>query len=338
MVNRQQSGAVFGTDTALFCYLCFKGTAGENKKRRENPEMKKIIALILTAGVLLSLCACGAGQTGGRIETEPAVSETEIMSSAQAEETSAETGTAAETEELTSMMTSMKSKSVLDAGGKNFLEADKDDFDTILLILDVTAFGGCWPDGFDRKTSTFADDFVAVMKIIDALYGTKEVSWDGVIIPKGYQGLTSYRYDYDFDSNPKGEVYKAHRKAFDPLFKFGDLDDAMMFYYSADAATVEWVEKELLGGTPDRKNLVKNDEWGESCYYCDGRYYFQISGHNGRPPQYTFKSAKQLEDGRYSIAYKVEWYGSVYTVKATAGLIEKYGRNYWKIYKIDWGD
>lgn len=296
--------------------------------------MKKIIALILTAGVLLSLCACGAGQAGGRIETEPAVSETEIMSSAQAEETSAETGTAAETEELTSMMTSMKSRSVLDAGGKKFLEADNGDFDVLLLVLDATSYAGCWSGGFDRKTSTFADDFPAVTYIIDILYGTKEVTWDGVIIPKGYQGLTDYRYEYEYGS--KDTVYKEHRKAFDPLFKFGDLDDAMMFYYSADAATVEWVEKELLGGTPDRKNLVKNDEWGESCYYCDGRYYFQISGHNGRPPQFTYKSSKQLEDGRYSIAYTLKWYDSVYTVKATAGLIEKYGRNYWKIYKIDW--
>ena len=291
--------------------------------------MKKFTAVILVAGILLSLCACGAAKQAGVIETtESAVSETEIISVTE-EESAEEAEIEAEAQEA------LKAKSAMALNTKKFLEADKDDFDTMLLILDATAFGGCWPDGFDRKTSTFADDFVAVMNIIDALYGTKEVSWDGVIIPKGYQGLTSYRYDYDFDSNPKGEVYKAHRKAFDPLFKFDGLD-SFMFFYSADAATVEWIEKELLGGTPDRKNLVINDQWDEKCYYCDGRYYFQISGHNGRPPQFTYKSSKQLEDGRYSIAYTLKWYDSVYTVKATAGLIEKYGRNYWKIYKIDW--
>ena len=294
--------------------------------------MKKFTAVILVAGILFSLCACGAVKQAGVTETtESAVSETEIVSLTETE-SAAETEIAAEAQEA------LKAKSAMALNTKKFLEADKDDFNTMLLILDILHFNGCWSDGFNRKTSTFANDFPAVMQIIDILYGTKEVTWDGVIIPKGYQGLTLYRYDYDFNSNPKGKVYKAHRKAFDPLFKFDNLDDSMTLYWSAEAATVEWIEKELLGGTPDRKNLVKNDEWGEKCYYYGGRYYFQISGHNGRGPDFTYKSSKQLDDGRYSIVFSVKWYDSVYTTKVTAGLIEKYGRNYWKIYKIDWGD
>ena len=288
--------------------------------------MKKITAFILTAGVLLSLCACGAEKQ--EITTvATAVSETATESPVQAEETAAQ----AETSAL------MKPRSLSGATGKQFLEADEDDFDVMQLIMGITHSYYYWPDGFNRKTSTFADDFAAVMQIIDILYGTKEVSWDGTIIPKGYQGLTMYRYYYDYETESKGKVYKEHRKQFDPLFRFDNLGDSMILYWSADAATVEWVEKELLGGTPDRKNLVKNDETGDKCYYSGGRYYFQISGHNGRPPQFTYKSSKLLEGGRYSIAYTVKWYDDVYTAKVTAGLIEKYGRNYWKIYKIDWG-
>lgn len=48
-------------------------------------KMKKITAFILTAGILLSLCACGNKNTGSRIETEPQSAETEEAVSAGAE-------------------------------------------------------------------------------------------------------------------------------------------------------------------------------------------------------------------------------------------------------------
>ncbi len=69
--------------------------------------MKKIIALILTAGILLSLCACGQG--GSKIETEP-TEETVLSTEEQSVTTEAQSETETETEAETKAETTTEAK------------------------------------------------------------------------------------------------------------------------------------------------------------------------------------------------------------------------------------
>ena len=201
--------------------------------------MKKITAFLLAAIIAIGTAACGKSE----IEAEPEQSSATVTA-AQTELTTAETTMQATTEETVTE-------------SNIYLMAKDNDFDVLMSILQQTIYCGCWPDGFDRADSTFSDDMVAVVKIIDTYYGTKTMSHDGVVIPEDFKGLTEYRYDeFDYGSDSHEVIYKKHRKSFDPLFKFENLDDSMFFYFSADAGTVEWVEEELLGGTADKKALM----------------------------------------------------------------------------------
>ncbi|MBR3439309.1 MAG: hypothetical protein IKH13_07400 [Clostridia bacterium] len=73
--------------------------------------MKKIIALILTAGILLSLCACGNKRGGSKIETEP-TEETVLSTEEQTVTTEAEseTETQTQTEAPTQTQTEARTK------------------------------------------------------------------------------------------------------------------------------------------------------------------------------------------------------------------------------------
>ncbi|MBR3439308.1 MAG: hypothetical protein IKH13_07395 [Clostridia bacterium] len=71
--------------------------------------MKKIIAFILTAGILLSLCACGNKRGGSKIETEP-TEETVLSTEEQTVTTEAESETETQTETKAETTTEAKQK------------------------------------------------------------------------------------------------------------------------------------------------------------------------------------------------------------------------------------
>ncbi len=218
------------------------------------------------------------------------------------------------------------------ANNTEYLAATEKDFDTLSGIIQGIAYNGGWQKGFDCNKSDFSNDIYAVISIINVLYGSQEQDNDELSgITDSFPGLIDYN-NSDSDS-------EENRKVYDPLFKFDDAGNTSHRYCSADAKTVEWIENELLSGnSPDKTGLINNssdEDFPISCYYCDGHYYFQIWKRNGRIPQFSVNNNTQLEDGSYVIDYQADWY-STFSFKATAGLIEKDGNRYWKIFTIDW--
>ena len=283
--------------------------------------MKRIVAVLFSLIFVISLVSCGAKDTTQAEITE--ASEIGTVEELTAEETASadepgETNTIAETEKEE----------------KSFSDATSEDIEDLSKLMGSFAYYTCWPKGFNCNNSSFSDDIPAVIQIIDFLYGSENFRFDFPEIPKRFQGLINYSYNYDYDS--RESVYKENRKVFDPLFKYDDFSDSSRFYYSADADTVEWIEKELLGGTPNRTELVNNKHNDINCYYCDGRYYFQGWMRNGRGPELEHIDTKKLDDGRYSSKYKITWYESVVYFNSITAVIEKDGRHYWKIFSIDW--
>ncbi len=284
--------------------------------------IKRIISLILCASFIIIFASCGAkeaGQDAGEESVSAGISETEVITESATEETAKPETETAKT-------------------AKIYLDATEDDFADLTHFIEHANYYFCWENNFDREKAGFSYDIRALLVMIDTLSGTEEFDYGGRRIPKNFHGLIEYNpYPYGMtdDTEPIIKLYRENRSLFDPLFRFEDYDSASNLYYSVDAETVEFVETELFGGKPDRDNLVKNttSDYDHYCYYCDGRYYFQVDIRTGSGPLFDNYKNKQLEDGRYTVSFQL--FGS--DGEVTAGLIEKDGERYWKIYSLDWG-
>lgn len=279
---------------------------------------------MMCLAIVFSLTSCGIkelSQNTGEVSPENEASEigtAEELTAEENEKTQPETVTAKETKKST----------------KIYLDATDKDFEDLTDFLEFACYYFCWPDNFDREKGSFANDIRALLVMIDMLSGTEEYDFGGKI-PKDFHGVIEYNYYSVYeDPEPRIKLYRENRSSFDPLFRFKDYDDSSKLYYSVDAETVEWVETELFGGKPDRDNLVEytTEDYDHYCYYCDGRYYFQIDIRTGSGPIFDNYNNKQLEDGRYTLSFQL--FGS--DGNATAGLIEKDGNHYWKIFSVNW--
>ena len=284
--------------------------------------IKRIISLLVCSGMIFALASCGAKELSQDTVEAPEIGTAEELTAEENEKTQQETATEKKTEK----------------SPKIYLDAAEKDFDELTHFLEFACYYFCWEDNFDREKAGLSYDIRALLVMIDTLSGTEDYDYGENNIPKDFHGLIDYNhysYGMGVDPEPRIKLYRENRKSFDPLFRFEDYDDASNLYYSADAETVEWVETELFGGKPDRENLVKNAtlDYEHYCYYCDGRYYFQIDIRTGSGPVFDNYKNKQLEDGRYTLSF--ELYGSA--GKVTAGLIEKDGNRYWKIFSVEWG-
>lgn len=293
--------------------------------------IKKIISLTVSMVFILSLVSCSAmesGQSAGEESSTAEISEPESITESITEET-------AESETETAKT------------GKIYLDATDEDFNKLFGFFDELMVCHFWQHGFDCKKSSFSYDIPAIKELVRNLYGEQEdnITYGLSPFPEYFKGIRMYFVDYSAD---RESIMREMRKVYDPLFKFVDYEDSEytislynMFYFSIDSETVEWIESELFGGIPDRDNLVSDKETGISCYYCDGRYYFQDPGeYGGEGHNFKIIDKTREKDGRYTVNFKVKW-GSESTwdretVKMVIGLIEKDNEKYWKIFSIDW--
>lgn len=297
--------------------------------------IKRIISLILCASFVIILASCGA-----KNEQE----------TARAEETKAsETGTA---EELTATEKLTKEKTAeIETTAKIYLDATDEDFDSLIYYYESLSVCRFLRNGFIDENAPLSYIMPAVKEYIYLLYGDKKenIEYGGYPAPR-YHGLVTFEIDYSFQND---ETVIENRRKVDPLLRFQDPpSDSIKFqgdkwydswFYSIDAETVEWMLTELFGATPDREQFISDAYTGISCYYFDGRYYFQDpGGYGGGGFDMRVKSKERDADGKYTIIieeYAVDT-GSdeeLYaTDKTTVALIEKNGEKFWKIFSIDW--
>ncbi len=301
--------------------------------------IKKIISIITILACVFSLASCGAKNEQDITQAEDTkASETETLEQPTDKET--ETVTQETAEETATAKPE-----------KIYLDATDEDFDSLIYYYESLSVCCFLRNGFIDENAPLSYIMPAVKEYIYLLYGDKKenIEYGGYPAPR-YHGLVTFEIDYSFQND---ETVIENRRKVDPLLRFQDPPSDSIkiqgdkwydsWFYSIDAETVEWMLTELFGATPDREQFISDAYTGISCYYFDGRYYFQDpGGYGGGGFDMRVKSKERDADGKYTIIieeYAVDT-GSdeeLYaTDKTTVALIEKNGEKFWKIFSIDW--
>lgn len=293
---------------------------------------KKIFSFLICLGIVFSLAACNSKETA-----EPGNNES-ITAGISENASTAQTTSEATTEVIAPAETETTK------APKIYLDATDEDLNDLIAYFETIWMCNFLSRGFKRDSNALFYIMPAVKEYIYELYGYQYINVEsGNNLPPRFHGIVYYNSNYSYQ-----DAINANRKVIDPLFKFKDnyyhnykWDEAV--YFSIDADTVEWMAEELFGADIDRNNLIHDDETGISCYYCDGRYYFQDPGeHGGAGFKFELEVKNQDEEGKYILTlgeYGVDednnWIFKNKD-KATVALIEKNGEKFWKFFEIDW--
>lgn len=227
--------------------------------------MKKIIALILAAGLLFLLCACGAGQTGSRIETEPQAVEA-------AETTAAEEGKITEAEYTAAyqkvLKTYLKENGDMHSGYFSFCYVDDDEIPELVICPAQYHAAAAMLYTYDGEKAVDLDCY--------GEYGTMEyIPETGIICSYGMWQGSEYHSYFKLENGKVSELDSVSR------IPQNFLAEDFVYDYSVNENTV--TEEEY------NAEIEKYEKYGKFVT---------------APVDYNFSDDENLPEGVYKFDYK----------------------------------
>ncbi len=265
--------------------------------------MKKLIALTISLGMLLSLCSCG--KTGSASDDRDVDSETvatETSNESTFESTSETTATTTSTT-MSTITTTTTEKSTTEkirtTKKTTTPTATESDFDELMKYAYWLYYSG----SFDTSK-------LSSPEIVEKL-----------IMPLTV-GFSLYIRFYDFPKIYFGEgVYPT-----DPKDPMGRVDD-WWCYVKLDADKVDWILMNIFDATPEHNYSLSRS------YYYDGYYYINAGEGGDGGTDISIKSKELTSDGRYNITFAVTyWDGEKTTMKVVAKPKTVDGKRIWAFY------
>ena len=267
--------------------------------------MKKITAVILVAGILFSLCACGNKSTISRIETEPQATEAEEITVAEIEETVTETETETETtaeETTTKLDLSMLSTAYIKApssGGKiSFYEKNDEKSEVIATLSDgaevkiIGKEGGWYHIYSNGKTGYVKAEYITDKKPVafsrgylkDGVYYNEWAnlkiaspeSWSKETYDRPYK-LELFKTNPD-DSYEAGITLYAVEGPVDLIFKEMAIEDSSTI--KRESETAVFAGEKYYVWDYYQKTASGFDVFGMFSDYCVRYYYREFDGYS----------------------------------------------------------